>query len=309
MVAREALAVAQLAIPAHSSKYCPKKFDEHQLFVCLVLKGFHKADYRGIASILEDNPTLCQEIRLKKVPHFTTIQKASTRLLKHGPFQDLLRATLRDLSAPVILAAVDSTGLETGHTSPYFVRRRAKCQRGYQTLTYTRFPKLGIVVDCFTHLILAAETGTGPSPDVTSFQRLLFQTLGNVPVGTILADAGYDSEPNHVFARDRCRVRSVIPPLVGRRKIRTTQVPPATLQSVRVPTRWRDRMRLHFDSRYGQRWQVEAANSMIKRLQGCSVAGRSEPARNRDMMLMTLTHNILICAQGLPPCRKAALAA
>src|SRR3989304_4271868 len=49
--------------------------------------------------------------------------------------------------------AADSTGLESGHVSPYFVRRRARGPKGkggpketknslYQTTTYPRFPKL-----------------------------------------------------------------------------------------------------------------------------------------------------------------------
>lgn len=38
--------------------------------------------------------------------------------------------------------------------------------------------------------------------DLNSFRRLLFGTLRRVSIDTILADAGYDTESNHRFARD-----------------------------------------------------------------------------------------------------------
>lgn len=46
------------------------------------------------------------------------------------------------------------------------------------------------------------------------------------------------------------------------------------------------------DVTYGQRWQVETVFSMIKRNQGAVVAARSYHARNREMRLAVLTHNI-----------------
>ena len=50
--------------------------------VCLVLKTFLDKDYRGIVQILDDCPNLCKVFELKIVLHFTTLQKASKRLLK-----------------------------------------------------------------------------------------------------------------------------------------------------------------------------------------------------------------------------------
>jgi len=80
-VLRAALEVAQQSLPAYSHRCSPKKFTQHQLFACLVLKNFLKTDYRGVAAVLQDCSSLRDTIRLKKVPHFTTIQKAAHRLL------------------------------------------------------------------------------------------------------------------------------------------------------------------------------------------------------------------------------------
>ncbi len=47
-------------------------------------------------------------------------------------------------------------------------------------------------------------------------------------------------------------------------------------------------------SRYGQRWQVETVNSMLKRLSGEVVNARTYWRRCRLLLLKTLTHNIRI---------------
>ncbi len=81
-VLKTAYAVAQHALPAYSHRFSPKKFTQHQLFACLVLKEFLKTDYRGVVQVLEDCDSLRAAIELECVPHFTTVQKAADRLLK-----------------------------------------------------------------------------------------------------------------------------------------------------------------------------------------------------------------------------------
>ena len=73
--------VAQKALKAYSHRYSPKKFTQHQLFAVLVFKNFLRTDYRGVVKHLEDCKALADAIDLKTIPHFTTLQKASRRLL------------------------------------------------------------------------------------------------------------------------------------------------------------------------------------------------------------------------------------
>ncbi|HEY1685712.1 MAG TPA: transposase, partial [Tepidisphaeraceae bacterium] len=137
------------------------------------------------------------------------------------------------------------------------------------------------------HLILCAFATLGPMVDLNSFRKLLFVTLRRVGIHTILADAGYDTESNHRFARDGCNVRSVIPPLHGRP---TDKLPSG---------RHRRAMRFFFDFRYGQRWQIETVMSMIKRNLGSFVAARSDRARSAEVMLKVLTHNLMLIVAWL----------
>ena len=83
-VAREALRLAQDALPAYSAVRSRKDFTQHQLFAALALKTFLKTDYRGIAQLLADFAELRDELGLAKVPHYSTLCYAAARLLKRG---------------------------------------------------------------------------------------------------------------------------------------------------------------------------------------------------------------------------------
>jgi hypothetical protein len=130
-VALVAWAVAKEALPAYSHRFSPRRFTQHQLFVCLVLKAFYKADYRGIAAILADSPELCASFELAKIPHYTTIQKASTRLLKKSNAQSLLTRTIHRavrqniLKKRIRLGAIDGMGFEASAVTSSNVAKNA----------------------------------------------------------------------------------------------------------------------------------------------------------------------------------------
>jgi hypothetical protein len=90
-----AYAVAQDALPAYPHRFSPKKFTQHQVFAVLALKEFMRCDYRKVAGLLADCRDLREAIGLEQVPHFTTLQKASKRLLQLKSSKRLLRSTLK----------------------------------------------------------------------------------------------------------------------------------------------------------------------------------------------------------------------
>lgn len=284
-VAREALVVGSATFPDYSHRYSPKVYTQPQLFACLVLKTFFKTDYRGICRMLKDLISLQAVLGLDKVPHFSTLQKACKRLLCTANVQRVLDVTVERMykrRRKLKRAALDSTGFQCGNASSYYTRRRAA--DGKKPVTYKHFSKLEVGVDCDTHLIVAAIAGRGPRPDVDRFVPLLEQILTRVKPAAVLADAGYDSEPNHQYAHDH-GVRSFIPAKHGR-------------PSKKPPTgRHRRRMRQRLDKHYGpygQRWQVETANSMIKRRLESVVMARTPWSQRRELFLLVITHNVAI---------------
>lgn len=280
--------IAKSTLPQYAHRYSPKKFTQPQLFVCLVLKIFFKTDYRGIAAILTDSPNLCKSFDMVKVPHFTTLQKASKKLLCFAVVDKLLKATV-DLvtkNSTIDLAAIDSTGLDASYISRYFVRRRrSKLYNLWEDTIYRRWPKLSIVCDCSNHLILSAITTRGPSVDINQFRKTLKSAVDKVTIEKILADAGYDSQGNHEYAREVQQIESIIPAKHGR----------PTLTDKPLKGKYRELMRTNFDKRtYGQRWQVETVFSMIKRNFGSALRAKRYWSQCREMMLMVLTHNLAV---------------
>jgi hypothetical protein len=287
-VVRAALDIAAQVLPLYAHRCSPKKFTQPQLFACLVLKTFLKTDYRGLAAHLTDHSDLRAVLGLQVVPHFTTAQKASRRLLRLPLARRLFRTTVhrflkRRRSVP--RAALDSTGLDCGHASRYYIRRRNGAKKDWQTVAYSRYAKLEAAFDCRSHLMLAALAGRGPRVDTDRFVPLLDATLANVRVEAALADAGYDSEPNHRHAREQCGVRSFIPATAGR----PTSKPPTG--------RYRRRMKQRLDKdygSYGQRWQAETGFSMFKRRLGSTVNGRTYWSQCRELLLMAISYNIML---------------
>jgi hypothetical protein len=273
----------------HWHKYAPKKFTVPQLFACLVLKEFLRLDYRKLTALLAESPALGHAIGLSSVPHFTTFQKAADRLLQTPRVQRLLDRTVTMaqeiglLGRRSRLAALDGTGLESTTASQYYVRRREQADKRRLCVTYREFPKIGVLCDCASHLTLAVVHDQGPGPDIKHFRAALDQGHQRLPLDTLAADAGYDSEASHEYSRDECGVRTLIPARTGR----PTQ---------KLPTgRWRKVMatRLH-RTRYGQRWQVETTISMLKRLLGSNLRARKPAPQRREACLKVLTLNIMI---------------
>jgi len=287
-VAREAFTTAERILPYYAHRFSPHVYSQPQLFTCLVLKTFFKTDYRGMVAILEDMPELCRLLELKSIPHFTTLQKASQRLLTVPRARRLLGVTVRRFfrhRRRVPRVAFDSTGLDLGHRSAYFVRRRNGAAKRWQTVAYSRFAKLEAAVDCRTHLLVAVLVGRGPRPDVNRFVPLLEATLANVQPHRVLADAGYDSEPNHRHARERRGVRSFMPAKHGR--------PTSKPLSGRYRRQMKQRLNKRYGS-YGQRWQVETGISMIKRRVSALVNARTYWTQCHELLLIALTYNFML---------------
>ena len=287
-----ALAVGKEAFSDYSHKYSPKTFTQPQLFACLVLKEFEKKDYRGVQQLLIDCPDLQNAITLSKVPHFTTLQKASGRLINVSRVRCLIEETARRITrrARVLhYAAVDSSGFDAHHASRYFVWRTNAKEAGKQPkkrVTYKRYGKLMLIIHTATHAILAAVASAGPTPDIDELDGVLAELPSSIAICHMVGDKGFDSAHNHSSLRDYHGMLSTIPIGHGR----PNKDPKA------LPTdKYRRLMKTRFNRKaYRQRPQVETVFSMIKRNLGDALRGKSYWSRCRDMLLRVATHNIML---------------
>ena len=291
-VAAVALRAGRRVFSQYSHLYSPHKFTQPQLFACLVLKDFEKKDYRGVCQLLEDCADLREAIGLKTVPHYTTLQKASRRLLKQQHVRRLVDDTvvcIRKRSRTIKYAAADSSGFDAHHASRYFILRTAAYKKGKEPkkqTTYKHYGKLMLIVCTATHAILAAVASRGPTPDVAELKTVLGELAPSQKLRHLVADAGFDSAYNHTLLRESYGIRSTIPPEAGR--------PPK--DPAALPTnKYRRLMKTRFNIKaYRKRPQVETVISMLKRNFGSSLRGRSHWSRCRDMYLRVLTHNIAL---------------
>jgi len=301
---RVAYEVACKCLPRHTHKFSRKDFNLPQLFACLVLREHQKKSYRGIEALLRDCPEWLADIGLSRVPDHNTLCRAFAVIMsmKHRVhrMQDAIVKRLLERNKLGKILAVDSTHMERWHSSKYYDYRVAQSHgrdrkshgNAGRSDAVKGMPKLGLGVDTASHVVLSHCTRTGMGSDAPDFEPLLFQAWRRGRVKTVVADAGYDSEANHRIARQDMNVRSIIPAKVGR----PTSKPPSG--------RWRRLMKERFGRKadaksYGQRWQVETVNSMIKRNLGSSLRARSAKRREMEMTLRVLVHNImlLLCRQ------------
>jgi hypothetical protein len=292
----------------YRSSFSRKDFTQPQLFACLVLREHQKKSYRGVAALLEDCPDWRADIGLSRTPDHRTLCRAFKHLIKRGRISDMLdamatmgsqRGLIQGAVKPV---ALDSSLFESRHVSRHFEKRCRETARQNQkkaaknakiaanrrrSRVVKRLPKLSLAVATASHLIIAARATTGGGSDQPHFEPLLADARRRVNVRIAVADAGYDSEKSHCIAREDLKVRSIIPPRNGRP---TAKAP---------PTRYRRLMHQRFKRKadkkhYGQRWQVETVNSMIKRNLGSALRARTAPRRSSELLLRVITHNIMI---------------
>jgi hypothetical protein len=134
---------------------------------------------------------------------------------------------------------------------------------------------------------------TGPSNDSPQFKPALAQASLVVAWDRVLADAAFDSESHHGYAREELGIRSSVIPINPR-------------GHVGEPSgKYRGQMARRFVAKpegsrskrvFGQRWQAESAFSRHKRRLGSALAGRSDESRERECYLRVLTHNIMLLA-------------
>jgi Transposase DDE domain len=180
--------------------------------------------------------------------------------------------------------------MEDRHTSHHFRKRREESEKqGKEPRKHVKssFPKLALLCDCLSHLTLSMQTDRGPGADHKYFKPLMDHASEMFLIRRVLADAGFDSEHHHVWSREQHGAQAIIPPITGR----PTGKPPTGAHRRDMKENWEK-----YKKRYGQRWQVETVNSMLKRLLGSALRAIKHWNRNREMVLRMLTLNIMIIA-------------
>src|SRR5260370_26446386 len=108
-----------------------------------------------------------------------------------------------------VSVAMDGTGLSYNSVSTFFSRRLE--QHAARSARHRHWLKWVIVVDVQQQILLAQRAHQGPGSDVRSLPGLLDVAARGAPIRLVLADAEFDSEPNHQHIRQRLGAKSIIP--------------------------------------------------------------------------------------------------
>lgn len=179
-------------------------------------KEYLGLDYRTARETIELSGPIREAFRLSSVPDHTTLW----RFARDGATPDVvawalvetvarLKASGRESGPDPPLVAIDSTGLYCGHASRYFDQRRAKGSAS--TYKARAYQKWAAALWVGPQLVTAQLSKPGPRGDYPDLPPLAETSVAAVPGALVLADAGYDSEANHAFCRERLGVRALIP--------------------------------------------------------------------------------------------------
>ena len=312
---RAAHALGSQCLRTYSSKFSRHDYTLPQLFACLVVKEQMRLSYRGAEALLQDGRGWCRAIGMKggKTPDHATLARAAGVILngrRIGRMLDLLAGWFMLARLLGTTLAIDSTHCDTHYRSRHYERRLrhyASAEKNTadarRSATAKRTPKLSLGVDTRSHVILSAKARAGMGSDAPDFDDLLYHAWrrSGGRVKTVLADAGFDSEPNHRIARLDMGVRSLIKAGVGRRPLDAAK-PPAG--------RWRRRMAWELSGSqkgkpFGQRSQAETVMSMLKRNLGDALRSRTPRNRRREHSFKAVVHDLMLLRRRLGGSRQS----
>lgn len=241
-----------------------------QHLILLTLRQYESKSYRRFTSFLEECFGICQCLGLSKIPHYTTLQKASARL-DVAILQKILESFVINMKIKSVFAGIDATGFGHGQ-SWYYYTKRAKLRR--------KFVKLSAISDMKSQIICAIKIRHRQRHDSVDFASLLHKANNICPISTVVADKGYDSEKNHIVSH--CLgIASVIPP-------RYENVP---VYRTRGYHRKMLKRKGYDAETYHQRNKTETIFSVIKRMFGENVTSRKILTQNRELMNLVIAYN------------------
>ncbi|MBI0583016.1 MAG: transposase [Methanomassiliicoccus sp.] len=265
-------------------------FTQHQLLVLVTLRQMLAKSYRDFADWLELMTAVHRRLRIRRMPHFTTLHKFSLRLEAHtlDGLLVTLASTVADGRAEVI---IDSTGFQSGSASYYYIRTMSlrNGSQGTEQRAVRHHVKATIVIDARTMMILGMLATLGPGPDAPYLRPVLEKAVEHgASIGTVIGDKGYDSESNRRYVVRELGAETHIP-------LRKVQRTAADHQGF-----YRRRQLRVFDpGLYRRRSLVETVNSMLKRTMSSATLSRCESAQYAELALRAVAHNAQRAAELL----------
>ncbi len=239
-------------IPFRKTVFSKKMYGNIVLTFLSVYREKLNVSYRRFVEICDEN-NIQRMLCIKRIPHFTTLQKFLQRIDKNV-FERLVRACRRLLNNKQCVAGIDGTGFSNTNPSHYYQKR-------IDGVTVKNYTKTVLLADLKTKLVLNIDTCSDNKSETLSFIPLVKEVKN--ALSCVLADKAYDSMKNREF----CWNNGI-----------TTHIPLREQKQ----QRWKYGLEPHFKkdrkkanklfnpSTYKQRALCESINSALKRWDGKS---------------------------------------
>jgi transposase len=263
-------------MPLFSNKYSKKLYKQYQHMCVFLLMKKERKHYRSVIQLLEIAPEVVRIIGLKRLPHYTTLQKFFRRF-STILFERILAQTARlfELSG---IVAIDSTGFSSSHASRYFMMIKYRRKKHVWKEAYI---KNSITADVEKQVILASRPRKDKGHDTLDFVPLVRRTSHVAGITTVIADKGYDSETNHEFVRNVIKAKTVIPVRRMGRK------------PYKVSGRFRKEMVRKRDKKtYKKRQGIETVFFVMKAVFGDTVYSRSTRQQKKELKSICVAYNL-----------------
>ena len=261
----------EVRLPFRFSTFSKKMYGNFvHVFLC-VYKEKLNLSYRRFVEVCNEN-NIQRMLCIKRIPHFTTIQKFVQRMKKEL-FEKLVRACRKLLNVENVTAAIDGTGFSNTNPSQYY-QNRINAER------VKNYTKTVFLTDLNTKLILAIDTQSDHTHETTHFKPLVKQ-LGNC-LKTILADKGYDSLSNRKY----CWQKGIDVHIPFRKWEETRK------QEFNLPSKRKLQEKKFDKNLYNKRALIESVNSAIKQTLGGFVRARTANNQQKTVTIKALAYNI-----------------
>jgi len=261
-------------VPRYRTLRSKKMYGNFVHVFLLVLKQRLGVSYRRLEQLANEF-NLQRMLCIKRIPHYTTIQKALQRLPKKV-FESMVKACHSLLDMKNMLAAIDGTGFSNTNPSHYYIKR-------IDGVKVKNFTKTVLLADLNTKLVLNMKSSSDYKAETRSFIPLVRELKH--ALSCVLADKGYDSIANRQYCWKN-KIDNHIPV----RKHKSEQLlfgrKPVYKNSQR-----RKANKLFNANKYKQRALIESVISAIKRAYGSWICSRKSINQQKEITLKILAYN------------------
>jgi hypothetical protein len=257
-------------IPLYRTKFSKKEFTTYQLLTLLIIKTYENKGYRKFIEFLEASK-IPEWLHLKKIPHFTTLQKFAKRL-DINFLENLLLASSK-VTKKSSHIGVDATGLSFRNPSKHYEQRIGL------KIKKKDFLKCCFMADLDNQLIHAVKLRKRARHDTKDFIPL-WNKIKHLPFIWVYFDKGYDADYIHQAIYDEGKISF------------------GDLKNIDVPIHRTKGVARKKAKRYRKylkkRWRslIETINGVIKGMFGSNVNAKNLHNQKVEVILKLICYNL-----------------